>query len=135
MGTLGQLQSTSNPEELHNPVFIHSERIAQLYDSTFSAEAKGLVVSIGETVRHLKKIRVLHPSLKIVLFCDNMALVKAITSRKDTHPFASTMIDFIREKMSEFEMEIRWIPTKENLADCLTKPMKPPKELLSFDEK
>lgn len=134
VGTIGQLQETPEPEELHNPVFIHSERIAQLYDSTFAAEAKGLVVSIGEIVRHLRKIKTIYSQLTIVLYCDNMALVKAIHARKETHPFSSDMIDFIREKLDEFNITLKWVSTKANLADCLTKPTKPPKELVHISE-
>lgn len=121
VGVLMQLQESEVPEPLHNPIFWVTKRIASLYNSSYTAESKGLSEACVYLAEHRNFIKQLWPNIEFVMFNDNKALCETITNRGKAHPFASTIIDFVREKLNEFACRIEWIRTHDNLADQLTK--------------
>lgn len=124
-GAWVQLQETDLPEERHNPVSWGSERLAKLYESVFSSEAKAVELGLKALFKVLPAIRSLFGQLPLILYTDNKALKDVINSTNETHPFATSSIDFIRQVAIENNISIRWVSTKENLADILTKPSRP----------
>ena len=60
-----------------------------------------------------------------VLHCDNQAAIAI--SKNDVHHDRTKHINiryhFIRETIVSKEIEVQWVPTKDQLADALTKPV------------
>lgn len=120
-GILVQLQDTDDPEPLHNPLFWTSRRLASLYNSSYAAESKGMSEACVVLAQYAELIKQAWPGVKFIMLNDNRALCESILNRGKPHPFASTIIDFVKEKLTEYECELKWIRTHLNLADQLTK--------------
>ena len=60
-----------------------------------------------------------------ILYCDNQAAVSI--SHNDIHHHRTKHIDirhhFIRDHVKQSNIKLQWIPTQEQLADGLTKPL------------
>lgn len=121
VGVLFQLQEGDEPEELHNPILWTTKRIASLYNSSYSAESKGLSEATAYLMQNRVFIQSVWPSINFVMFNDNRALCDTITNRGRPHPFASDILDFVKEKLDETGCSLKWVPTQLNLADQLTK--------------
>lgn len=120
-GILMQIQDTDSPEPLHNPIFWTSRRLASLYNSSYAAESKGLSEACAVLAQHEAQIRQIWPHIKFVMMNDNKALCESIVNRGAPHPFASNIIDFVKEKLNAYDCQLKWIRTSDNLADQLTK--------------
>lgn len=121
-GAWVQLQSSGNAELRHNPVAWGSEKLTKMYDSVFSSEAKAAELGIKAMLKVKDLITSIYGPLDLVLFSDNKALVTTVNKDTEPHPFASSSIDYLRQLKDDLNMEVKWVPTAENLADILTKP-------------
>lgn len=96
-GSWLQLQESNDPEPRGNPVTWGSERLAKLYESVYSAEAKAAELALRACLKVLPSVRALYPGLGLVFFTDNKALSTSLMGNSEPHPFASSSIDFLRE--------------------------------------
>lgn len=120
-GVLIQIQDSDEPEPLHNPILWVSRRLASLYNSSYTAESKGISEACALLAEHHQFISKFWPGISFIMFNDNKALCTSINERGHVHPFASSIVDFVREKLTEFKCKLVWIRTHQNLADQLTK--------------
>lgn len=116
-----QLQDTDEPESLHNPLVWTTRRLATLYNSSYAAESKGLSEACALLAEHHDFIRGLWPQISFVMFTDNQSLANSINGSHKPHPFASSIIDFVRQQLSNYGCDLKWIRSHQNLADQLTK--------------
>lgn len=123
-GFLIQLQSENVPSKLNNVIAYGSERLAKLYSSVYSAELKAIEIGIKNLLSIRKSIESVFGLMPITLFCDNKAAVDTLRSNKEVHPFVTDSADIIRQLLNDNSIDVRWVCTEENLADCLTKPKK-----------
>lgn len=117
-----QLQCSSDPQPRANVLTWGSEKLAKLYESVYSAEAKAVEIGLRACLKILPHVQSLFGSLAIVLFTDNKALSGTLNNKSEPHPFASSAIDFIRQTVTDNYITVKWVKTDENLADILTKP-------------
>jgi hypothetical protein len=97
--------------------------------SLSSAEAEHLAVSAA--VQEIKWIKQLLQEITMkldtstTLLCDNQSAIQI--SNNDTHHNRTKHIDirhhFIRDALKKKELNMVWIPTEEQVADILTKPL------------
>jgi hypothetical protein len=121
-----QLQETNKIEHRHDPVSWATEKLAELYSSVYASEAMAIQKSIEAIHKVLPTLTKVWGELPIVLYCDNEAVVGTINDpAKEAHPFTTTIFDFLRQELRRLKVEVRHVPSRLNLADCLTKPSKP----------
>lgn len=123
-GVWVQLQVSGEAEERHNVVGFSSERLALMYDSVFAAELKAATIAILYFLSLKDSLFALYGYLKPVLFIDNKAAVLSLNNNKDPHPFNSDAVDFLRQQIKAYDIEVLWVCSAGNHADCLTKPQK-----------
>lgn len=109
---------------MQNVIDYGSEKLAKLYNDVFSAKLKALTLAIKRFLEISKLFKEIYGKLKVVAICDNKAAVLTINNEKEPHPFASEFVDFLRQICEEKEITCKWVPTDQNLADCLTKAKK-----------
>lgn len=97
-GVLIQLQDSNEPETLHNPLLWVSRRLATLYNSSYSAESKGLSEACVLLEQNHAFITRMWPGVQFIMFTDNQALCKSIEGANNPHPFASSIIDFVKQQ-------------------------------------
>lgn len=123
-GYLIQLQSNDKPEPLNNLVTCGSERLAQLYSSVYAAELKAIELGIKIILKIRPKCSELFDNLPMILYNDNKAAVDTLQHKKEPHPFVTDSTDIIRELCQQHKIDVRWVSSSDNLADCLSKPKK-----------
>lgn len=111
----------------NTPIKVVSRRQSNVSASTRDAEtyaafecardtitARGIMLTLG-----WRKPR------NVTLWCDNDATVKSVTGNTDhdTTRYILHKINYLRERLNRKEVIITLIPSEENLADTLTKPL------------
>jgi hypothetical protein len=121
-----QLQETENIERRHDPVTWACEKYVELDASVYAGEAMAIQKSLEAIHKVLPTLEKVWGKLPIILYCDNEAVVGTINDgTKEPHPFTTTIFDFIKQELVRLNIDVRHVPSKLNLADCLTKPSKP----------
>lgn len=101
----------------------------QSYVSLSTCQAE--YVAMSHTCQELVALqfslqRILHESLlPIILYCDNMAAeICAITSGQTKLKHMTRVKEhYIRECVKEGIIKIQWVPSRDQLADIMTKPL------------
>jgi hypothetical protein len=106
------------------PILWSSRRLATVAASTCEAEYMALGIATRQVlwVRHLLK-DILRKDFKGNLFCDNQSAVKISTDDSSNKRARHTDREFhvTNQALYQKKTELTWIPTKEQLADILTK--------------
>jgi hypothetical protein len=106
------------------PILWSSRRLATVAASTCEAEYMALGIATRQVlwVRHLLK-DILKLEFQGNLYCDNQSAVKISTDDSSNKRARHTDREFhiTNQALFEKKTELTWIPTKEQLADILTK--------------
>jgi transposase InsO family protein len=128
--SLGAARSTSGGVVLvaGAPVVCFSHRQSYTATSTEEAEFGALWETMTETIRIRNLLRELVPThvsvLPLDIYCDNQAVVKSISS---PYPFQTKLRNintkerWAAEQVQKGDVLVRYIPSKEQRADILTK--------------
>ncbi|KAH9696724.1 reverse transcriptase Ty1/copia-type domain-containing protein [Citrus sinensis] len=115
---------------MHNPTEEHMDAVFRILKSSAEAEFRALANGICEGIwikRVLKELGVCSPS-SILMRCDNQAAINIAKNPVHHDRTKHVEIDrhFILEKVTSGSVELKYIPTRQQIADILTKALPRP---------
>ena len=108
------------------PIDWKSRRIRRVATSTLTAETLAIVDAI-ESANYTRSIaeEILYGNtkrIKVTCYTDNLSLFQtAKTSTQVTDKRLRMELSVVREAVSRGDIELKWVESREQLADCLTK--------------
>ena len=124
-----------------------SNKSTRVLKSTLAAEAAACVVAYDRAMFAHAVLEAMlapeksytgdwrvHSAIPVILVTDCKSLYDTLTTTGSIPSERSTMLDLlsIRESIESLNVQIRWVNTNRQLADCLTKVMPLPSTMLRF---
>lgn len=106
------------------PLFWQSKKLKRVVRSTLAAEASALAEGAERAIYIAKKIEEITKGTQIQIHCfvDNKSVVDALLSGKEVEGRLSRIdMKAIEEMVEKKQINVSWVGTSNQLADCLTK--------------
>ena len=103
-----------------------SKKIDRVIHSTLASESAALLTAV-ETANYFRKliedIFKVTKTIKVICYSDNRSLVQHLQTGNKASDYRTRMdIARIKEMMANNELDsVRWVNTRDQLADCMTK--------------
>ena len=125
-GDINDRKSTSGSIILldSNPVVWKSNKQSCIATSTMQAELISLFDGFSQLESCYLLLKAIGVDMKMVIFCDNQAVIACINRPIQNLPrHIGIKVFFMKEKLEQYgnSLELRYVQTKENLADIFTK--------------